>query len=113
MKRDKELREAGTLYRGREEIMAAKERNMHRYLNTWFLKGQNTATLRVQVTVGGRLQKAVQEAVKGCVAPDGGKTMVLEKSGRSIMAGLRQPDPFLAPGCQFEDKCLVEGRRSC
>ena len=39
--------------------------------------------------------------------------MVLEKSGRGIMAGLRQPDPFLAPGCQFEDKCLVEGRRSC
>ena len=80
--------------------MAANERDLNRHLNTWFLKGQTTATLRVQATVGGRLQKAVQQATKGCVAPDGGRTMVLERSGRGIMAGLRQQDPFLGAGCQ-------------
>ena len=112
LQRDQELR-LGARYRSREQIRLAKQENLTRHVNTWFLKGEVTSTLSVQATVGGNLKRAVQEAVGGSRAPDGGKTLVLERGGKSILAGLRRADPFLAEGCPFQEKCLVRGRRSC
>ena len=44
--------------------------------------------------------------------PDGGKTLVLERAGRSITSGLKVADPYAATGCPYASTCPVveEGR---
>ena len=114
LSRDKELREwQQPRYRTKEQILKAKGENQHRFVNTWFLKGQYTSVLKVQATPGGSLLKETRDKVGELKAPDGGLTKVVEAAGASITAGLRNPDPCWPKGCPFKEQCPVEPTQSC
>ena len=100
-------------YRNREVIKEAKEANYLRHINTWFLRGGQTSVLKVQATLNGQLAEAVRAKIKNLLAPDGGKTLVVEAAGRPITAGLTNPDPGLAKGCPHRDKCPVVPEQRC
>ena len=64
------------------------------------------------------LARAVRNKIGELRAPDGGTTKVVEAAGRSILSGLRNPDPGVKPGCQFDgsgaiEKCLIDPRQTC
>ena len=117
--RDRQLRESGgPRYRTREEIEQHKAGRDDCFINTWFLRGTTTSVLEVQPTPGGVLASKVRDKLKGVVAPDGGTTLVVEGAGKSILAGLRQADPFLKNGCRFggdtgPDNCLIDTKQNC
>ena len=50
----------------------------------------------------------LRKALEGCRGPDGGTTQVLERTGRSVAAGLRRADPLWHVGCPYLDKCWVK-----
>ena len=100
-------------YRNRSQIEAKKEDNKLRGKNTWFLRGSNTGVLQVQATQNGELAKVVKNNIRGLKAPDGGTTIVVEDSGKSIRAGLGRADPFLIKGCKFEKKCVINKKGDC
>ena len=115
--RDRALR-TGSRYRTRAEIMGQKAARDDKYLNTWFLRGTTTSVLKVQPTPGGLLAQHVRNKIGKLKAPDGGTTKVVEGAGRGIMAGLRQPDPGIKPGCQFGGSgaltsCLIDSKQTC
>ena len=115
--RDAELRRLER-YRTGAEIRSQKVNCERRHLNTWFLRGTTTSVLKVQPTPGGILAKRVREKLKHSRAPDGGTTLVVEGAGNSILAGLRKPDPYISPGCQFGDgegngQCLIHEKQTC
>ena len=112
LKRDRELRATGNRHRTRQEILAAKEASELKHINTWFLRGQNTAILKVQATLGSTLALKVKEKLTGITAPDGGTTLVAEATGRSILAGPRAPDPLRQPGCPHSVPCLINQEQS-
>ena len=90
LKRDKELRESPEgRYRDRATILKSKEENNLRFPNTWFLRGGNTAVIKVQPTPGAVLAKEVKRRIKNHRAPDGGGTLVVEAAGKSVLAGLK------------------------
>ena len=91
----------GPRYRSREEIERDKEQRTGRFKNTWFLRGDATTTLGVQATAGGNLAAEMRKAL-------GGTTQVLERTGRSVAAGLRRADPLWHVGCPYLDKCWVK-----
>ena len=37
----------------------------------------------------------------------------MERTSRSVLAGIKNPDPFRSPGCPYRDKCIIEEERSC
>ena len=62
LKRDKELRDAPEgRYRDRDTIRRSKKQNDLKFPNTWFLRGGNTAVLKVQPTPGAVLAKEIRE----------------------------------------------------
>ena len=113
LKRDRDLRATGNRHRTRQEILAAKEASELKYINTWFLRGSTTAVIKVQATPGSILALKVKEKLKGITAPDGGTTLTVEATGKSILAGLRAPDPLRKPGCPHSDQCLINPEQSC
>ena len=89
LKRDKELREAPEgRYRDRDTIRRSKEENDLKFPNTWFLRGGNTAVLKVQPMPEAVLAKEIRKRIKNHKAPDGGGTLVVEAAGRSVLASL-------------------------
>ena len=38
---------------------------------------------------------------------------MMEKGGRSIIAGLKNPDPYRILGCQYQEQCMIDSRQSC
>ena len=42
--------------------------------------------------------------MRGVRAPDGGLTSVMEKAGRSVLAGLVRADPCRSGGCHWSDR---------
>ena len=82
--------------------------------NTWFLRGDTTSTLVVQATEQGKLAQSLRRALKGVRAPDGGLTSVMEKAGKSVLAGLARADPCRSGGCHWSDRqCPVVEEKSC
>ena len=67
----------------------------------------------MQATPNSVLASSLRKALENTRALDGGKTLVVEKGGRSIMAGLRNPDPYRILGCQYEDKCMIDPKQTC
>ena len=47
------------------------------------------------------------------VSANGGGVKVIEKTGSSVTAGLRQSDPFKAPGCPYRAKCYAAEGQDC
>ena len=92
------------LYRTREQILSQKRAKRHRHLNTWFLRGGNTVVLNVQATPGGLLAEKTRAALKGSSGPDGGTTLVQQRAGKGILAGIWRADPFMPLGWLYEDK---------
>ena len=114
VKRDKELRESPEgRYRDRAAILKAKEENNLKFPNTWFLRGGNTAVVKVQPTPGAVLAKEVRRRIGSLKAPDGGGTLVIEAAGRSVLAGLKCPDPGVEGGCPYMRECLVDSKYNC
>ena len=112
--RDRELRKPGVVQnRSREEIQQAKNENNLKYVNTWFLRGQHTSVVKVQATPGGALVGKAREKIGNMMAPDGGRTLIVEAAGLSITAGLRNPDPSWPKGCPHQDKCPVDPKQTC
>merc|ERR1711954_212975 len=101
-------------YRSGEEIRREKYENKLAHKNTWFLRGSTTSTLMVQPTERSLLAQKLRRALKGVTAPDGGTTSVLEKAGKSIMAGLTRADPGMKLGCQWRERtCPVVEKATC
>ena len=71
------------------------------------------SVLKVQATPNGLLADNVRGKIGQMVAPDGGRTLVVEAAGRPITAGLRNPDPGLAKGCPHRDECPVVPEQRC
>ena len=103
-----------TLYRTRLEIQQAKQLKGGNTAATWFLRGENTCTIKVAATPGGALKKEMVKTLENVRAPDGGLTKVVEKGGKPVMGGLQQSDPFKPDGCRFGDSdCLVAQGADC
>ena len=100
-------------FRNRLEIKKGKDTLKGKHNNTWFLRGENTGVMMVQPTPNGELSKMVRNKISGCRAPDGGLTKVVEKGGKSIIAGLSKPDPFRTNSCPFPDKCWCTQKTDC
>ena len=108
LERAKQMRLEGLKYRNRQEIERAKAGRKNGWINTWFLKGSYTSVFQVQASVDGGLAGAVREATRNHRAPDGGKTLVVEKAGKGLLSGIKKPDPFMPAGCPFPSKCTME-----
>ena len=53
-------------------------------------------------------------ALKVVIAPDRGKTMVVEIGGKPLLCGLKKKDPFSREGCKYDDKkCIVDDKVDC
>ena len=103
-----------TLYSTRLEIQQAKQLKGGNTAATWFLRGENTCTIKVAATPGGALKKEMVKTLENVRAPDGGLTKVVEKGGKPVMGGLQQSDPFKPDGCRFGDSdCLVAQGADC
>ena len=113
LERAKQMRLEALKYRNRQEIEEAKAGRKHNWINTWFLKGSYTSVLQVQATVDGGLGGAVREATRKHIAPDGGKTLVVEKAGKGLLSGIKKPDPFMPAGCPFLNKCTMGEKGTC
>ena len=114
MARDRQMAVDNVPYRSGEEIRREKNENKLAHKNTWFLRGGTTSTLMVQPTEGSLLAQKLRRALKGVTAPDGGTTSVLEKAGKSIMAGLTKADPGMKLGCQWTDRtCPTAEKAMC
>ena len=80
----------------------------------WHLKGDVKHTLAVPITPNSGLARACKESLKDTLAPDKGKTMVIEKGGRPFTAGIMMPDPFKPPRCRYDDaNCMVDAGDDC
>ena len=73
----------------------------------------HTAVFAVQATPKSTFADSLRKALVNSTAPDGGKTLVVEKGGRSIIAGLKNPDPYRILGCQYQEQCMIDSRQSC
>ena len=100
-------------YRDREAIREQKALKRDCHVDTWFLRGDHTTTLNVQATKDGALAQRLRDKLRSVRVPDGGKTLVQERAGRSITAGLKVADPYAAPGCPYSQKCPVEEEGRC
>ncbi len=69
--------------------------------SSWHLKGENTCTLNVAATPGGALKTNISKALTEIKAPDGGKTLVIERGGKPVLGGLEKKDPFQRDGCRY------------
>ena len=44
---------------------------------------------------------------------DGSISLVQQRAGKGILAGIRRADPFMPLGCPYEDKCTVVETQTC
>ena len=61
-------------YRNREQITKSKGQKLGKHPGTWHIRGEFTATMKVQATKGGELARRTQEVLKGHRGGDGGLT---------------------------------------
>ena len=92
------------LYRNRAEIEAAKLGRVGNYSNTWFLRGTDTVTFKVQATPGGNLATMVKKGVRNMKCPDGGTVKIVEMGGLPISSGLAKGVPLATKKCLFSKK---------
>ena len=96
--------------RSRIEIREQKARKEGAFADNWFVDGDKTQLLMVQYTNGGKLKDAIRKRIGGLVGPDGGKTKLVEKGGRSIMAGLGVK---MVHNCPYGTSCRTMERTDC
>ena len=100
--------------RSGEQIRADTRLDMGRHKNTWSLMGEITSVMMVQATSGGALAGRLRKGLQNVRAPDGGLTFVVERVGKSLLAGLRRADPVFGTGCHWQERvCPVEEGKSC
>ena len=119
-KQMEELIRAGSKirYRNFKEMETQKSSRYGKHKNTWFLRGEVTSILKVQVTPRGHLASITREILRGLRAPDGGLTSVVETGGRNVMSGLAKGDPFRGQECPFNGgvthiKCWSVPKADC
>ena len=78
---------------------------------TWFLKVEITTTMSVPITPASSLRNKLQEKLMDIRGPSGGKTAVVEESGRVISKSF--PVPRQPKGCQYTTKCNVRDDTNC
>ena len=83
------------------------------YADTWFLKEGFTNTMLVQCIVDSDLKREMFKTVGSIIGPDGGKTKIIEKAGRSLMSGLRKGDPYYDGECPYKNKCIADENTDC
>ena len=101
------------LYRNRLDIGAAKQGKIGTYTNTWFLRGTDTVTFKVQSTPGGQLASGVKKGLRNMKCPDGGTIKIVEMGGVPITRGLTKGDPFASKECPFPEKCDTKENVNC
>ena len=78
-------------------------------------KGSNNdirTILRIPATVNSALATKVSANVKGFTI-NGGKTKVIEETGKVVTSGLSKENPYKQPGCPYQDKCPTTPRQDC
>ena len=102
------------LYRNRCEINVAKQFEVGKYQDTWFLKDDITSILKIQCTPNSLLSKVIFENTKQFKNPDGGRLKIVEKSGKPIFAGLKSVPKTNNVTCVFGSfDCPVSGKIQC
>ena len=101
-------------FRSREQILAAKEQKIGKYPATWFLRGKNQNTLKVQATPDSALLRAMNSALGDKVCTEGGATKFVELGGKPVTTGLSGSVKFTAnSGCIFPRKCNIDPEFDC
>ena len=84
-----------------------------KYNSNWFMKKGVTGTLQVTCTPLGELANKIKQKLK-TIERDENKTLVIEKSGIPISAGLKKENPYKLPGCPSGIlKCPVKSDQDC
>ena len=99
------------LYRTGAMIREQKATRQGQYSNTWFLKGNVTNTIQIQSTPNSILKDRIQKHLNSITGPDGGQTKVIEKGGKSILAGLNSSKKSNI--CPYNNKCMVTKENDC
>ena len=100
-------------YRTRSEIKEMKKLKAGRTNQSFFLRGNVVDTLEVSHTEKGELAQLMRNKLKTIQKPEEGQTQVIERSGRSMMSGLRKEFPHKLPGCDRQVKCSVDPKYNC
>ena len=56
---------------------------------------------------------SLKTTVGQIIGPDGGKTMVLEQGGSSIISKVQPKDPFRKEQCRWKETCNVSAKDDC
>ena len=89
--------------RMRAEIKALKNKKDGAFANTWFIKGDKFQLMMVQHIKDSKLRDVIARSVENKVGPNGARTKVVEKGGRSIISGM---SPGGLHTCLYQDKCI-------
>ena len=55
----------------------------------------------------------MKDHLKDIRGPDGGKTLVIEQGGRSLLSGIQRGDPFRPKECRWKENCYVDTNQDC
>ena len=92
----------------------AKKGKLGKFPATWFLRGNNQNTLKVQATPDSGLVTAMNNVLGDKICTEGGATKVVEMGGKKITSGLSGTELFIAnSGCVFDTKCNVDQDSDC
>ena len=100
-----------SLHRSTEDITIQKEQRGTSNNSTWFLKRDITTTMTVPITPSSSLRNKIQQRLANVRGPDGGRTVIMEESGKVITRSV--PRPGQPKGCHYVKKCGVRSDTNC
>ena len=100
-------------HRSREDIILDKANKLGRYAHTWQIRNSKRNVLRVNATPNSKLANKMKAQLKDLDWPMIGRTMVAENSGASVTQKLYKTNPFRSKGCEYNEKCPVNGKHDC
>ena len=108
MRNEVEPGERESLYRTRDQILAAKDIKGGLSAASWFLAGETRSVISYQATPGGVLADRIRKAVG--VTKGGERRLVTEEGGVPVTMGLKSADPFKNQDeCKYGDpECWVK-----
>ena len=100
-----------TRYRHSDTIKKMKETKTGKYNNNWFRKDNITDILQVNSTTDSKLANRIKSEL--ALIQNDTKTLVIEKSGPSVLHGLKKNQPNRTQQCPYDNKCPVDTKTDC